>query len=437
MYRAASQGFSAASTSGLSRRPSTPPATERDREQTPSPSNRSQEYKVSLQRHLAASRLREQERDPTHYTPMTGSDDARRPVNSAIDATVRPVRSSGETTDSSFLVGLGSDGQIGFVRPSPPPCGGGTSRNATSMQDLKGKGRALDHDEESDEEATGPFLSQVKAELLSSQPIRLPYSPTQRLAPPPSSFKPVLASTCGEPETSGSGADDLAARLPTPGPSSRESSAEAPRISSVTPRKRRLELENASASVSSKRHAGGSRPARTSPAPRHAGPTTQAVANLKHSSGNSPRKSLSARKKDKRDEALARPRAPIPAISRSERFHYWIRLPNWPPAPRNKGPLQAQYVYKQGARDETTLGLVLKHVFAKASEITGWKEVDLKATIYPETEDGSHAETVLWGWDTILTHFASLEEVGMPENGGIIDLDYRPFRACRSYLDVD
>ncbi|KPV77483.1 uncharacterized protein RHOBADRAFT_51330 [Rhodotorula graminis WP1] len=138
---------------------------------------------------------------------------------------------------------------------------------------------------------------------------------------------------------------------------------------------------------------------------------------------------------DKRREALARPRVAVPDTRRSSRFHYYLRLPNWP-----------------GARGDVTLGLTLQFVFEAAARATGWDVEDLRLTFYSryacdelelrDDDDGRAAgtaaaappRTIVWGFDGLLTGFRDLEEIGL-SNGDVVDIDHVPYDPRRAYWD--
>lgn len=62
---------------------------------------------------------------------------------------------------------------------------------------------------------------------------------------------------------------------------------------------------------------------------------------------------------------------------------------------------------------------------------------DLRATFYTFDDEGKLATTYVWGWDGVLLGFRDLEEMGMPEVGGLIDFDYIPYDPTRTYFDTE
>ncbi|GAA5878553.1 hypothetical protein JCM3774_000104 [Rhodotorula dairenensis] len=429
---------------------------ERDRSATPSPSNRSTDYKVYLHQRLEAERQLEAEEEearestgepqssavPVPYaapSPAGNSDLAVRQAGRAARETPRTEpqtrlgASSGET-EISLMIGLDANGNVNFVPRSPSPALNAinrpASRTSTTPRNFrdKGKGRAILVEETASEAEDS--AGSVKREFMSSQPVRA----LVRQAAVPTPPKPLLA--IRTPFRALQGQNDGTVFSPTP--AQKSSAAPFPPPSPSTKSRKRpapSTSEEEGTFTPSKQHCvtasrllaeGWNPPAPTSS--RHHRVTSA-----------SPRKTDSAARKqweERRREALSKPRASIPPPGRSERFHYWLRLPNWPPAPRNQGPLKAQYVFKQHARgNNITLGLRLEHVFQTASELTGWKMQDLRATFYTHDDEGKVTQTYVWGWDHMLIGFRDLEEMGMPDAGGLIDFDYIPYSPTRSYLD--
>lgn len=165
-------------------------------------------------------------------------------------------------------------------------------------------------------------------------------------------------------------------------------------------------------------------------------------------SRSAPRKSVAdIRREDRRREALARPRVAVPDTRRSSRFHYYLRLPNWPIAPRNEGPLRPQLLFKQGARGDDTFGLTLQFVFDAAAKASGWDVQDLRLSFYPrheeereERDDGAEPtareKVIVWGWDRIFVEWRDLEEIGL-SIGDVVDVDHVPYDPRRAYWDED
>ncbi|GAA5986920.1 hypothetical protein JCM10908_000951 [Rhodotorula pacifica] len=431
-------------------RSGTPAEPDRGRSATPSPSNRSADYKIFLHRRLEAERRLEQglSSESTAEPESSGESGEQDPQSrfaggssSAVQCIVEPAiqaprseahgrvgTSSGET-DVSLMIGLDANGNVNFVPRSPPrPARGGAS--AASRATLgrspagKGKGRAILPEETASD--TEDSAASVKAEILSSQPVRALLR-QEVVATPPKPFATALA-----PSRSLQRADDEPVRPPTPGPSSRGSSTAPPPPSDMSRKRSTPPTSEEAFTPNKQRCVTASRLQREGwvpPAP----PTPR-----NRLAFASPQKTNSASRKhteDKRREALSRPRVPIPQPGRSERFHYWLRLPNWPIAPRNEGPLAPRYIHKIGARGTITLGLRLEHVFQTMSELSGWRMRDLRATFYTLNDKGHVTPTYVWGWDNVLLGFRDLEEMGMPEAGGLIDFDYIPFDPQRSYLD--
>lgn len=421
---------------------------DRDRSATPSPSNRSADYKIYLHQLLIANGQLEAddgrestgegqsspESAPNPLPPRAVEPAALQAVLPAEEAPgseplTRPGASSGET-EVSLMIGLDANGNVNFVPRSPSPAVDAVNRAALrasvsprSARD-KGKGRAT-LVEGTASEAQDSARS-VKGEILSSQPARA----LLRQSAVPTPAKPFP--TTRTPFRTLQGRREGAVSAPTP---SRKFAAVPPATNSrkrPTPPSSMEETFTPSKRLcvtASRLQAEGWNPPAPAPSRHHC------VTSV------SPRKTDSALRKhseEKRREALSRPRASIPPPGRSERFHYWLRLPNWPPAPRNQGPLAAKYVFKQHARGNTTLGLRLEHVFQSASELTGWKMRDLRATFYTRNDDdGTVTSTHVWGWDHMLLGFRDLEEMGMPEAGGLIDFDFIPFSSQRSYLESE
>ncbi|GAA5889496.1 hypothetical protein JCM8208_001043 [Rhodotorula glutinis] len=369
--------------SGIARStPGTAHGSDRDRSPTPSPSNRSAKAKL---RHL----IEQAERAESHTSSPIPS--SARPRSRSSTPPSQPMnRSSLEhsiESHASFRIGLDDGGNVAFVPPSPLPRGepGPSSRS-------KGKQRA--HSPSPHDEAISSPVEAFKT--LKRSPSSLENTPRKRLhrvsspvrtAPSPRIRSPYIAA-----------AATAATQVPSPGLSTTDSSSG-----------------------------------------RNSGPSGRAA----------PRKSFA----DKRRQALARPRVAVPDTSRSSRFHYYLRLPNWPVAPRNEGPLKPTFVYKQGARGDVTLGLTLQFVFEAAAKATGWDVEDLRLTFYSRyacdeaelrDEDGraasssataaEPARTVIWGFDTLLTGFRDLEEIGLT-NGDVVDIDHVPFDPSRAYWD--
>ncbi|GAA5854093.1 hypothetical protein JCM9279_004380 [Rhodotorula babjevae] len=287
---------------------------------------------------------------------------------------------------ASFRIGLDDGGNVAFVPPSPlPRCEPGPSSRS------KGKERARSPSERSD--AVSPAVEVYKT--LKRSPSSLDNTPRKRLhrasSPATTATSPRVPSPYVAAATAA--AASTAAPAPSPGTFTTDSSSS-----------------------------------------RNSGPSGRAA----------PRKSYA----DKRREALARPRVAVPDTRRSSRFHYYLRLPNWPVAPRNEGPLKPTLLVKQGARGATTLGLTLQFVFEAVVKATGWDVEDLRLTFYSRYlcdeadlrlgDDGdgqalAPAKTVVWGFDSILTGFRDLEETG----GDVVDIDYVPYDPRRAYFDEE
>ncbi|GAA6055219.1 hypothetical protein NBRC10513_008169 [Rhodotorula toruloides] len=226
-----------------------------------------------------------------------------------------------------------------------------------------------------------------------------------------------------------------ASRPAAAGPS-RKGKERAHEPAAASPAKKAVKKEASSPAQTTPR-AGRAAPA--SPARPHLHQPSPYVAQATPPPPPASQRSSTARKSwsDKRREALSRPRVSIPPPGRSERFHYWIRLPNWPTAPRNMGPLRPNLLFKQQARGDVTLGLTLARVFDAAAEHSGWEVKDLKAIFHVPDDAGKEEDVVVWGWDTILTEFCDLEEIGLEGKGDVVDFDYVPYSASRGCYDLD
>lgn len=414
----------------------------RDRSATPSPSNRSADYKIYLQRQLQAQReseerhLRDSTEEPSSPRAVVATAAMGR-ADLPVEPTMRPPgmgASSGET-EVSLMIGLDANGNVNFVPRSPPPRKAAAARaSATPRGKGKGKERAAVTEvpaaaasDDADADA-GASPGSVKAELLSSQHARACLQQTTMPTPP----KPVLLSAFRRPcptVHAGSTLSGTSSRKHSTAPSTSSSDNSRKRSTPPTP-------EEEVFTPSKQRCVTASRLQREGWIP----PAPSTSKQLRRLASASPQKTNSAARKtyaEKRREALTRPRASIPQPGRSERFHYWLRLPNWPTAPKNKGPLHPKYIFKQSARGNITLGLRLEHVFRSASEASGWEMKDLRATFYTFDDEGKLATTYVWGWDGVLLGFRDLEEMGMPEVGGLIDFDYIPYDPTRTYFDTE
>lgn len=286
---------------------------------------------------------------------------------------------------ASFRIGLDDGGNVAFVPPSPMP------RDVPGPSSRsKGKERARSPSEQS--EAASPVVEATKT--LKRSPSSLENTPRKRLH---RASSPARTGTPRVPSPYVAAAAAAAARTsayaPSPGAGTTDSSSG-----------------------------------------RNSGPSGRAA----------PRKSHA----DKRREALARPRVAVPDTRRSSRFHYYLRLPNWPTAPRNEGPLKPTFLHKQGARGDVTLGLTLQFVFKAAARATGWDVEDLRLTFYSRylcdeadlrLDDGAAAppaRTIVWGADSLLTGFRDLEEIGL-SNGDVVDIDHVPYDPSRAYWDEE
>lgn len=422
-----------------------PAGPERDRSATPSPSNRSADYKIYLQRQLHAERESEERglRDSTEEPTSPGAEAMDRD-NQPLEPTMRPPgmgASSGET-EVSLMIGLDANGNVNFVPRSPPPGRAAALRASTTPRGKeKGKGKeraavmeataaASDGADADADDSPGS----VKAELLSSQHARACLQQTAVPTPP----KPVIGTRAPFSTASRLACKPNVQARSTLSETSPRTHSIAPSTSSDNSRKRSTPStpEEEVFTPSKIRCVTASRLQREGWIP----PAPATSRQQRRFTSASPQKPSSAARKswaEKRREALSRPRASIPQPGRSERFHYWLRLPNWPTAPKNKGPLHPKYIFKQSARGNITLGLRLEHVFRSASEASGWDMQDLRATFYTLDEEGKLTSTYVWGWDDVLLGFRDLEEMGMPEVGGLIDFDYIPYDPTRTYFDTE
>lgn len=425
-----------------------PAGPERDRSATPSPSNRSADYKIYLHRQLQAEReseergLRDSAEEPSSPHAATAAAALGR-ADPPMEPAMRPPgmgASSGET-EVSLMIGLDANGNVNFVPRSPSP-GRAAAARASATPRGKGKGKeravvtevaaaAAPSSDDADANADAEDLSgSVKAELVSSQQARACLQQAAMPTPP----KPVIVSAFRVPYSgvqAGSTLFRTSSRTFSTAPSTSSSDNSRKRSTPPTPEEEEVFTPSKQRCVTASRL---QREGWIPPAPATSKQQQRRFASA------SPHKTNSVTRKtyaEKRREALSRPRASIPQPGRSERFHYWLRLPNWPTAPKNKGPLHPKYIFKQSARGNITLGLRLEHVFRSASEASGWEMQDLRATFYTLGDDGKLTTTYVWGWDDVLLGFRDLEEMGMPEVGGLIDFDYIPYDPTRTYFDTE
>ncbi|BGP07183.1 hypothetical protein JCM10049v2_003014 [Rhodotorula toruloides] len=408
-------------------------AAQRARSASPSPStlsSRNGRIKADLRRRIEESEGEERVAESTsNQHDSSGSAQSR-----TLDGTPRASRTSADS-EASFRVGLDANGNVAFVAPSPAPWSP-TSRSATAAQSRKGKERAYEP------VAASPAKKAVKKEV--SSPAKGPVASTSGSSDMSiwrtTSLNPRIS---GEASTSASSSGLSSSRsIPNLSCGSASSSA-SPALSSIHPPVVKRARSSSPDAAPNKRVAQttprAGRAAPSSPARSHLHRTSPYVAQDTPPPPPASQRSSTARKSwsDKRREALSRPRVSIPPLGRSERFHYWIRLPNWPTAPPNLGPLKPVLLFKQQARGDVTLGLTLARVFDAAAEHSGWDAKDLKATFHVPDDAGKEEDVVVWGWDTILTEFCDLEEIGLEGKGDVIDFDYAPYRPDRGCYDVD
>ncbi|EGU12879.1 Proteophosphoglycan 5 [Rhodotorula toruloides ATCC 204091] len=386
-------------------------AAQRARSASPSPSTlstRNGRIKADLRRRIEESEGEERFAGSSS-NPHNSSGFAR---TGTPDGTPRASRTSADS-EAPFRVGLDANGNVAFVAPSPAPWSP-ASRPAAAGPSRKGKERAHEP------AAASPAKKAVKKE--ASSPAQVPVASTSG-----SADTTLRRTTSLHPDTVGDASASsygLSSSRSFPNLSfGSASSSISPALSSIrlrtTPR------------------AGRAAPA--SPARPHLHQPSPYVAQATPPPPPASQRSSTARKSwsDKRREALSRPRVSIPPPGRSERFHYWIRLPNWPTAPRNMGPLRPNLLFKQQARGDVTLGLTLARVFDAAAEHSGWEVKDLKAIFHVPDDAGKEEDVVVWGWDTILTEFCDLEEIGLEGKGDVVDFDYVPYSASRGCYDLD
>ncbi|BGP47224.1 hypothetical protein JCM10450v2_003076 [Rhodotorula kratochvilovae] len=421
----------------------------RDRSNTPSPSNRS--CKAALRQQIERAERDALPSSSPHADSPIRQDQPQRfrtltPPSQSLDPAL--LRFSVDS-HSSFRIGLDDTGEVAFVPPSPIPLTASlpTSAQAGPSRSAKGKERAFSPEQgqgdESQEEARP-----VKPEPRSSQP-----GPSFTFAPPapPRVALKAHSSTLADASFSSDGTSSALTSLS--GSSGSNTSS-------------RLSTESSDLSTDSQGSSGVSKlrsPTRPAPTvklqglkrppptvedtprkrlqrtqsqqiPRSpvAGPSSTITASPARSSSNASLPASAARSSgrknktlaEKRAEALARPRVEIPHESRSGRFHYYLRLPDWPTAPRNAGPLKDIMFFKQGARGEDTLGQTVQFVFEAAAKETGWKVDDLRLTFCSRDADGNEGRESIWGWDKLLTGFRDLEEIGL-KSGDVVDIDHR------------
>lgn len=342
------------------------------------------------------------------------------------------------------MVGLDANGNVTFVPRSPPPPQGADFANPSGA---KGKGKArtvtpggaVSEGRSGDVEPRAPasagpigelFSSQaVKPTLFLSQPIKPSLSSQSAFSFSSPAFKPQIPRA--DSTDSDDQSDDVVVCEPIRRPPVRDVSSDSNAYEPELVGKRPPPTTGANPSPSKRRRTLVSASTRQSTPQQH-----------RASPQASPRKTGSARKptktrEDKRREALSRPRVPIPPGSRSERFHYYIRLPNWPVTPKNaNSPLNPKLLFKHMAKEGVKLELKLIEVFNAASRHSGWDVRDLRATFYVERGDGDHERLVVWGWDTPYLGFLSLEDMGL-RTGGVIDFDLRRYSGDRSYLATE
>lgn len=401
---------------------------QRKRCASPSPSDLSSRYgriKADVRRQLEENEDQEGSAGSSSHT-HDSSGSARQPVD---DGTPRAPRNSADS-EASFRIGLDANGNVAFVAPSPAPWSP-ASRSVGSSR--KGKERALDV------AANSPVASSVKEEV--SSPDGFPVASTSGTS---SNSRPRTSTASGKASYSAASSGLAQSRsFPNLSFGSVSKSASSPQSTSDLlhpPHAKRARSSSPAAPPNKRlaptlpRTSGASRDSPARPRSRQPSPymATPPPPTPSHRS-SAARKTWS----DKRREALSRPRASIPPPGRSERFHYWIRLPNWPTAPRNYGPLKPRLIHKQQARGDVTLGLTLARVFDAAAEVSGWEVKDSRATFHVLDDAGKEQDVVVWGWDTILTEFCDLEEIGLEGKGDVIDFDYVPYRADRACYDLD
>ncbi|GAA6051228.1 hypothetical protein JCM3770_005881 [Rhodotorula araucariae] len=417
-----------------------------ERSATPSPSDRS--CKAALHQHIeGAEQASEGSSSPRANSPNRHQDAPQRfltltPPTQTLDPAF--LRYSVES-HSSFRIGLDDAGEVAFVPRSPvpfkaslpAPAQAGPSRSA------KGKERALSPEQDQDD-ASQDEERPVKPEPRSSQPgssfaFARPPSSRVALKPPSSGFaKSSFSSnaTSKDRSTVSTSVSDLASvSTSTSKASGSRTSSEPSPDSQGPPTLSKLRSPSRGSPAAASRRI--KRPAPTAEeTPRKrvelprsaASPARSTVSSTGPSSKTGSSARFSARKTktpaERRAEALARPRVQVPHERRSSRFHYYLRLPNWPVAPCNAGPLKDRMYFKQGARGDGTFGLTVQFVFEAAAKATGWKVDDLRLTFYSREADGVVDSESLWGWDKLLTSWRDLEEIGL-ESGDIVDIDHR------------
>ncbi|GJN89725.1 hypothetical protein Rhopal_002713-T1 [Rhodotorula paludigena] len=445
------------STSTFRSRTSTP-----NRSGSPSPSNRSSDFKAFLRQQIQQDEAAPAEATSHQSTSYQRYEQQRSPSppSQMLDPAV--LRYSVDS-HASFRIGLDDGGNVAFVPPSPAQRSATIAHNASqavagSSHSGKGKQRARSQSpQDADDEVDVAF--QIKSEPQSSQDgalqsRALPVSPRTALKPRSSglvdaSFSTALSRDSSEshvtagttssayPRTSSGSTDDSASGS-GPSTSLRRTSLARSASERILPD---LDATPSGLKRTAALSASNASPQKRPRMSQHMQPNVSALS-PSASSVHTPapkkrsRPRPSAAPKDdaqRRLEALARPRVPIPAEPRSGRFTYWIRLPNWPISPVNeKSMLRHQYLYKQGARGDVTLGLTLQFVVETAAKLTGWKEQDLRLTFYSTGADGEQVKTIVWGWDRTLVEFCDLEEIGLQQNGAI-DLDMIEFDSLRPF----
>ncbi|GEM08400.1 proteophosphoglycan 5 [Rhodotorula toruloides] len=380
------------------------------RSASPSPStlsSRNGRIKADLRRQIEESES--QDRSPgssSNPHDSSGSIPSREQ-----DRTPRASRTRADS-EASFRVGLDANGNVAFVAPSPAPWAP-TSKNAGDGLSRKGKVRALEPT------VASPGKNALKKEL--SSPAGFLAAPTNGRTGSRKRRTAFLHPDISDEASTSAGSSSLS------------SSRSFLNLSFGS-------TSNSSASASSCVHAphdasdcsAAAWLSRTSPlAP---------IVALRRSEHPASSVRFAAAIDGPQDLVRQVPRSALFSIlppGRSERFHYWIRLPNWPTAPRNVGPLKPVLLFKQQARGDVTLGLTLARVFDAAAQHSGWEVRDLKATFYVPDDEGKEEDVVVWGWDTILTEFCDLEEMRLVGKGDVIDFEYVPYRASRGCYDSD